>query len=298
VAITLSSVAAFAAGVAGARSVDFTSYTLHGGQVRNALVAAARAGTSVRVRLEGHPLDDPAGTLRAANGEAVALLAAAGADAALTPAGSPALHLKAALVDGIAWLDDRNWTGNARETVLRDSDPADVGALRRALDGEPAGDDARLQTSKSAAVAVEAGVIRAAGDAPLAVESESFGNGAIYDALLARGRAGQPTRLLVAGREACRANAAGDGERRLLTRLAVLGIEVRTGNPPLAESDEKLAVAAGGAWIGSANATYAAGRAAGQPDWGIAVRDPVLVDGLRAVFETNWKKASERKECA
>jgi hypothetical protein len=295
VPIALSSVAAFAVEVTAARSVDFASYTLHGGRVREALSAAARAGAHVRVRLEREPLDDPKGSLRAANGESVARLAEAGADAALTAPGAPVLHLKAALVDGVAWLDDRNWDGGARETVVRDSDQADLAALREALDGTGTDGGTSLQTTKGAAAAGEAAVIRAAGAGPVAVASESFGVGPVYGALLARGREGSPTRLLVAGREASATGTAGDAERRLLSRLASLGIAVRIGNPPAAECDEKLAVAPDAAWVGSANATYAGGTAGAQSDWGIAARDPLLVDGLRAVFEANWSRAIEGK---
>ena len=55
--------------------------------------------------------------------------------------------------------------------------------------------------------------------------------------------------------------------------------------------NEKCAVAASGAWVGSANATYAHGAAGAQRDWGLATRAPALVDGLRAAFERNWSAA-------
>ncbi len=290
VTIALSSVGAFADSVAAARSVDFAAYTLHAGRVRDALLAAARAGASVRVRLERAPLDDPAETLQGGNRAAVAVLSAAGADAALTPPGAPILHLKAALVDGVAWLDDRNWTGDVRETVVRDSDSEDQGALHQALNGG-AGSGGLLQTTKGAALAAEVAVLRDAGQRPVAVETESFGTGAVYAALLARGLAGLPTRLLVAGREARQPGPAGDAERHLLARLAALGVEVRAGHPPPADLAEKLALGPDAAWIGSANATYAGGAAAAQADWGIAIRDRPLVDGLRAAFEANWRTA-------
>jgi phosphatidylserine/phosphatidylglycerophosphate/cardiolipin synthase-like enzyme len=300
VTIALSTVTAFSAALRAARRVDFVSYTLHGGQVRDALLAAALAGADVRVRLEREPLDDAAGPLRAANVQSVALLAAAGADAALTPAGTPVLHAKAALVDGSAWLDDRNWTGDVIETVVRDSDPADVAALGRALAGDPAAGvpaegSGSLETTKRAAAAAEAALIRAAGDGPIAVETESFGVGAVYDALLDRGRAGLPARLLVAGREARAPGKAGEVERRLLARLESLGIDARSGYAPAADSNEKLAVAGQAAWIGSANATYAGGAAGKQAEWGIVTRSPQLIERLRAIFETNWSRASRGK---
>jgi hypothetical protein len=290
VSIALSSVSAFAASISGARSVDLVAYTLRAGVVRDALVAAAQAGASLRIRLERDPFDDTAGSLHQANSEAVALLSAAGADAELSQPGTPILHLKAAEVDGVGWLDDRNWAGDGHETVVRDTDPDDVTALKRALDGGR-GEDAHLRTTKAGAQYLELTILRAAGAAPLAVESESFGSGAVYDALLARARSGLPTRLLIAGREAGGAGPAGDTERRRLRTLESLGVQVRTGNPNGTDFDEKLAVAAHAAWVGSANATYARGAAGEQQDWGMATRQPPLIDGLRAAFEANWRES-------
>jgi hypothetical protein len=290
VSINLSAVPVFAAALAAARTIDLSAYTLREGAVRDALAGAARAGAGVRVRLERDPLDDAAGTLHAVNAETVAALRAAGADAALTGAGEPVLHLKAALVDGVAWLDDRNWAGDAGETVIQDSDPDDVAAVGAALRGG-GGSDGHLRTTKAGAQQLELDVVRAAGTSSLAVESESFGSGAIYNALLARARAGEPARLLVAGREAAECGPRGAAERRRLARLAALGVEVRTGDPGGRDFDEKLAVTSAAAWVGSANATYARGAAGEQRDWGLATRQKPLVDGLRAAFEGNWRAA-------
>jgi hypothetical protein len=290
--ITLASIPAVASAAAHARSITLTAYTLRAGAVRDALLSAARGGASVRVRLERDPIDDGAGTLHAANAETVALLRAAGADAAVSGPGEPVLHLKAAVIDGVAWLDDRNWAGDGPETVVRDSDADDVAAVAAGIAGNR-GSDGHLGTTKSRAQALEAEVIAAAGSAPLAVESESFGTGAIYNALLHRGEAGLPTRLLVAGREAEQPGPRGDTERKRLARLQALGVEVRTGDPRALDYDEKIAVAGGEAWVGSANATYAHGSAGAQRDWGMRTREPSLVDGLRAEFERNWHAADE-----
>jgi hypothetical protein len=286
--IAFSSVSAFAAAVAEARTVDFSAYTLHAGAARDALVTAARSGARVRVRLERDPLDDAAGTLHAAARAAVGQLTAAGADAAVSAPGEPVLHLKAAVVDGVAWLDDRNWAGGPHETVLRDTDAADVALIGAALHGT-AEATLNLATTKGAALALEVKLVRAAGNAPLAIESESFGTGGVYSALLARGRAALPTRLLVAGREAGEAGPGGDGERRRLAKLESLGVQVRTGNAHGVDLDEKLAIAETAAWAGSANASYARGAAGEQRDWGMTLREPAFVDGLRAAFEANWR---------
>ena len=266
--IALASTADFTAALRAAHRIDFTSYTLHPGTVLGTLDAAARRGADVRVELDGHPLGDK---LRRDNGAAVTELRAAGADARLSGAGEPAVHLKGAIVDGIAWLDDRNWAGTQREQIVRVDDPRDV------------------VTTKAEALKLEADVIAHAGSGMLDVESESFGSGSIYGALLKRAEAHLPTRLIVAGREVAeRRNAA---ERTCLAHLARLGVDVRTGDPRAHDLNEKLAVRADAAWIGSANATYAGGPLGEQSDWGVASRDPALVDGLRNVFEQNWAAA-------
>jgi hypothetical protein len=286
--IALDNAAGFVRALAHARNVTLTSYTLHDGPVLRGLVAAARRGARVSVRLERDPLDDAAGTLHRQNAAALGALRAAGAAAGETAPGEPVLHLKAAVVDRTAWLDDRNWAGGAAERIVRDTSGDDVAAVASALRGGP-GADGHLATTKAAAQRLEAEVIARAGGAPLAVESESFGNGAIYGALLRRAKARRPTRLIVAGREA--AEAGNRTERAHLKRLAALGVEIRLGNPRRADLDEKLAVGTHDAWVGSANATYARGPAGAQRDWGLATRSAAVVDGLRAAFERNWSAA-------
>jgi hypothetical protein len=286
--IALGTAAGFIRTLESARAIALTAYTLREGGVLDALVAAARRGAEVHVRLEGDPLDDAAGTLRTANAASIAALKAAGASAEATGPEEPVLHLKAAVVDGVAWLDDRNWATGGAERILRDTDADDVAAVTAAVAGGP-GADGHLATTKSGAQRLEADVIGGAGSAPLVVESESFGNGTIYNALLHRAQEHLPTRLIVAGREV--AEAGNRTERAHLAHLAALGVDVRVGDPKRGDLDEKLAVAGDDGWVGSANATYARGATGEQRDWGMATREPSIVDGLRSAFETNWNVA-------
>jgi hypothetical protein len=295
VSITLASVPAFAAACRTARTITLSAYTLREGAVRDALLSAAHAGAKVRVRLERDPYDDAAGTLHTANAATIAALRAAGADAAPTAPGEPVLHMKAAVTDGVAWLDDRNWAGDGHETVLRDTDGDDVAAIGAALDGQR-GSDGHFRSDKAGSLYLEADLMRDAGAAPVAVETESFGSGLIYNALLRRAQAGLPTRLLVAGREALQPGKSGDTERARLAKLQKLGVEVRTGNPQGIDYDEKMAFATGRAWMGSTNATYAHGPAGLQRDWGMSMREPALVDGISAAFERNWRDAATFRE--
>jgi hypothetical protein len=286
--IALDSITGFVSTLKHAGSISLTAYTLRDGRVLHALEAAARGGADVRVRLERDPLDDAAGTLHQANAASITALRAAGAKAETTAPGEPVLHLKAAAVDGVAWLDDRNWASGGAERILRDDDPDDVAAVSSAVAGKP-GADGHLATTKSGALGLEADIIRAAGAPPLIVESESFGTGAIYNALLHRAQAHEPVRLIVAGREV--AEAGSRSERSRLAHLAALGVEIRVGDVNRGDLDEKLAVSNDDCWVGSANATYARDAFGEQRDWGIASREPGLIDGLRAAFERNWSAA-------
>ena len=286
--IVLESASGFVATLKSAKQIALTAYTLREGRVLHALEAAARGGAMVSVRLERDPLDDAAGTLHQANAASLAALRAAGASAETTKPGEPVLHLKAAVVDGVAWLDDRNWASGGAERILRDTDADDVAAVTSAVAGGP-GSDGHLATSKAGALGLEADVIAEAGAGPLIVESESFGTGTIYNALLHRAQAHEPTRLIVAGREI--AEPGSRAERSRLAHLAALGVEIRAGDLKRGDLDEKLAVAGDDCWGGAANATYARGAFGAQRDWGIASREPGIVDGLRAAFERNWSAA-------
>jgi len=284
--ITVIDAREFVRAVAAAHRIAFSAYHLTpGGPVRAALIDAAKRGADVGIRLEANPYGSEGAQQGRDNADTVAAVNVAGGHAQLVGGpGEAAWHMKAAVVDGVAYLDDRNWAADGKETILRDTDPDDVAAVARTLAGSPAR-DGHLRTTKHDAVTLESEVIRRAGDAPVAVETESFGLGAIYADLLHRAQAHQPTRLLVSNLELAEPTA--DRERRALERLAAAGVAVRAvGN------DEKIAVAGGDAWVGSANATYANGPAGAQIDWGLATRVPALVAALRAAFERNWDAAA------
>jgi len=233
------------------------------------------------MRLQADPYGSDGDRQGRENAATVAAVNAAGGHAELVGGpGQTPWHMKAALVDGVAYLDDRNWAADGKETILRDTDADDVAVVGRTLAGTPAR-DGHLRTTKHDAIALESEVIRGAGATPVAVETESFGLGAIYADLLHRAEAHEPTRLLVSSLEL--AEPAADRERRALERLAAAGVAVRS-----VENDEKIAVAGERAWVGSANATYADGPAGDQIDWGLATRVPSLVTDLRAAFERNW----------
>jgi phosphatidylserine/phosphatidylglycerophosphate/cardiolipin synthase-like enzyme len=270
--LALSSTGAVLGAIRQARVVSCSAYRLRPGPLLEALGAAAAAGAAVRVRLGGSGFGAERRGL-AENLAAVEALRARGVDAALSPPGTPPLHLKAVIADGALFLDDRNWPAGGGDTILATGDPADVAAVRSALEGEPAS-ACELATAKGPALALEAQTIaRSLGDA-VACESESFGASSVSAALLRRAEAGTHVRLLVGDRRV------GEREARVLRALQAAGAEVRFG-----ARGEKLALGGDRGWVGSANATSASPATL---DWGYAATDPELLSRLRARFEEDW----------
>ena len=245
-------------------SIAAEAYTLHG-PVLLALEDAARRGACVRVRLEGRPFDDPKGRLAAENARLARELRACGAEASL----AHPLHAKALDLDGVLYLDEKNWQRD--DLVLRESDAAEARAVA---------------TIKHEALAREAQLLADSGRNDAVVESESFGCcNAVYGALTRLARSGASPRLLVAQNE-LRGN---KREAEVLERLVNDGVRVR-----VCKDSEKLAVAGGGAWLGSANATAAFGDS-DLIDWGLCTRDPAIVSAVRTRLEAAWDGAADFK---
>lgn len=265
-----------------AKAIDFSAYVLRSGPVLDALESAARRGSKVSVRLEGRPYAGPAGSRQAqlaqVNARTALAIDAAGGKAALvdTPSRPAApLHLKAAVCDGVAYLDERNWPAHGCDTILRDARAGDVDAIRAALNGGVAHPRPGFSTGKSGALAAEARLLRTAPRGRVEVESESFGRNAAYGALKALAARGVHCRLLVCAADlSARSTAA-------MTDLQKAGVSVR-----LSSCAEKMALVDGTrAWIGSANATYGY---ADQLDWGVSTRARNIVHPLQQRFERNW----------
>ena len=271
--------ATLVAALARASRAELSAYVLEpGSAVVRALEAAGDRGAHVRVRLEGNPYAGRAASddLVARNRAVAAGLAAHGVVVRLTTADDLPTHLKAALVDGTAYLDDRNWPSDGLDTIVATSDSDDVAVVAAALDGTP-GSDGHLATEKLGALAFEARAIERGSGDRVEVESESFGYSKVSHALFARARRGAHVRLLVSLREY---SESGRTELASLRRLANAGVEIR-----VVANDEKLCLAGDRGWIGSANATFEENP---MLDWGMATRDGALLRGARAAFERNW----------
>ena len=266
-----------------ARNVLYAGYAPPSGRVLRGLLAAAERGAHVCVRIEGRPFSDPSGARAAMAQRAVARLGAAGADAALadTAGLGPALHLKALLCDGVAYLDDCNFPRN-NDTVLRDDCPRDASAIRSAALGKAPASDAVVAT-KAQALAQESAMLRAGSHARrVEVETESFGvSGTVYAALKELAARGVACRLLVCAR------ALSPGARRAVRLLEAAGVQVRAGR-----FTEKLAATGTTeGWIGSANATstYCNGD---EIDWSVRTRARPIVRALENRFEAHWQRST------
>lgn len=240
--------------------------------------AAARRGAEVHVRLEGR-LFHGTRDMKARNREALRRLRAAHADARYvdrTASTGPELHIKAAVCDGVAYLDDCNW--NPNDAVIRDDRPRDAAAIRiaaehRSDDGTPA-----LALNKRRALALEAAVLLRTHAKRADVETESLHCSAVSSAIRTLATRGVRCRLLVSDNELAEM-------RPTLAALENAGVQIRA-----VSVSEKLAVAGGSrAWIGSANATspYYNGDCI---DWGLRTSDAHIVNALQKRFNANWRR--------
>lgn len=269
--ITLSSINELSAAIRRASHVEFGSFVLGGGPVRDALAAAAERGADVDVVLARRPYATGAGGAHENAGSAE-VLRDAGAHVTLMQGRATWYHLKGAVCDGVAYLDDRNFT-RAEQTLIADDDPDDVALVSAAIHGTGTLNPT-LATEKADALRREAELIRGAVGKPVIVETETFGPGIVSTALRLHAQSGAPTTLIVSPEVAGRPQTSA-----MLRGMRRDGVEVHTTG-----SNEKCALVGDTVWVGSANASYAFGDAGKQIDWGIVTREPHVVDAVRAAL--------------
>ena len=280
--ITLASSGRVLAALRTSREIACTAYVLRPGPVLDGLESAARRGAQVVVRLEGRPYNDAAGGLQRANAAAIRALQSAGADARLVDrmgGDGPALHAKAIVADGTAYLDDCNWLRGGGDTIVRDDASSDVAMVRDAVYGTGDAPSPVFALRKRDALIGEARVIDEVAGSRIDVASESIGNGnRVFQAIDARAKSGALVRLLVCARDL----RAGARERAALATLARDGVQIRS-----SPASEKFALDGARAWVGSANAS-AAFACPDQLDWGLATRARDVIAHLRAHFDARW----------
>ena len=281
---SLSAYRDFIAAMPGARGIDLCAYTLSHGTTETALIAAARAGAHVHVQLDGAPFFDESGGFGRRNAAEVANLRTQGVDAVLDETGVQ--HAKTAIIDGVAYLDDKNWTGGD-DLIVRDGTAADVAAIRASElrrgpdDGVPANPPPGYPTGpaleKWSALRAEASVI-GSDAAAIDVATESFGPSTVSKLL--RERSATAHVRLILTKSAATKNARA---RNSIAALQAAGVEIRT-----SDAHHKLAVAGTQAWVGSANAS---GGGMTMSDWGIVLTAAGDVARVEALFWGEWATA-------
>ncbi len=278
---------AFVKTLADAKSIALTAFTLPPGRVLDALAGAASNGADVDVTLAGDHFVNTIEPVRLNNLNAKLVLTHAGATFHTnTEKNSPGhpLHAKIALVDGVGYLDERNWPSDGKDLILRDDRPDDIAVMKKAVAGQVS-TGKTLTTLKSDALALEAKTIADANSDTIDVATESFGPGAVADALRDQAEKGTNVRLVVVANDVYGADKHKQAKAEI-KELMHAGVQVHVNTT---FSSEKMAVLAGdSAWVGSTNATR--GRP-GQIDWGMRVTGSAIVDSLRAHFERTWDES-------
>ncbi len=285
--ITLSSTGGLLAAMNHAKRIAFTAYTLRSGPVLDGLVRAATRGADVRVRLEGYIYHDNGNAVANANQAALDALSAAGAKTDLYHRtkndGQGMLHLKSAIVDDEVFLDDRNWPGDDRDTILRDTFPADVALVRGAQDGKTPWGNGLFAVGKKDALYIESRLLEKAkrGD-DIRLQSESFGYCHAFSVLDDDAKVGAHVRVLVNARDLL----GNLHERAAIERFIQDGGEVR-----ICTDDEKFALVNGSrGYVGSANLS-ASLPGPDQIDWGMRTDNRDVLAHLSEVFDQRWNSS-------
>jgi hypothetical protein len=262
-----------------AREVTFSSYFLKPGPVVDALLkAAGRPHSAVHVRLEaalygGSKHMDPE------NRAAFESLKGAGIDVQLVE--KPDLHMKAAVCDGVAFLDDRNWNTRG-DTIVRDDTRSHVKAIRDAILQRESAGPRDLRLTKTGALYAEAHMLRAKHVSGVDVETEFLGGSPVSKALRELRAKNMRCRVLISAQAYDHGGPTSDAAHS----LAKIGVDVR-----IAKANDKLAVAGTHAWIGSANAS----STRPNPDaveWSLTTANPRVAREIRSRFNQNWRASS------
>jgi hypothetical protein len=282
--VRLSSTAALLDAIGKADSIALGSYVLNPGSALVAALCRAAAYNHARVKVRLGEGSHDSGDVAATNQATADKLRASGIEVTQTKSVE---HLKAAVVDGVVYLDDRNWAAHGPQTVVADSRPKDVAAVRRALEtGVPGRGSDSFAVGKLDAQTLERHLIDSSSRSPLEVESETLTlDSRVEDALL---RAAEHRRVrLIVSREGI----SDAKERPALEQLARNGVEIRVGDDQTGVGNEKFCVAGSRAWLGSANATFT-GHGRGSLDWGLRTSGPGIVRALHDQFAKNWRASA------
>ena len=251
------------------------------GPVAQALIRARKRGVTVAVWLPASPYD-PQGMVRKANSETETALRAVGGKVIYT---SFNLHLKSVMVHGATFLDDRNWAKSGKQVILVDKFPADQEAILKSLQGGR-GQTSLLTTIKSDSLDREARII-ALGGHPLNIETESFNDGPISQAIIQAISQGADVQLIVASNEFKSAKEQAFVADMIARANGHLKVNVSS-------NSEKMAISGSSCWVGSTNATSGVED---QVDWGMEMRGQACAT-LAADFQNNLSRSRTNVEAA
>lgn len=268
--------------IAAGHSICFSAYVFTTDSF-NALDAAAQAGATETVVLpqEEQSTDQTDATKLQNDGATIVW------DPGSTGGDNP-LHAKLAIVDGVPYLDGRNW--DSTDVVIHDGTSADFTAIENALNLNPTS-STNLDTLKSNSLARETNYINGgsySGSVTLRFMSESFGsNPDINAALEAAARSGANVEIIVLKSD----ESGNTTEQTELTTLKNDGAQIRL-NP--AGGSEKVALLsnASSGWFGSANSTKDSTTATNYIDWGMTVTDSSVLSSLTSYFDTTWSSST------
>jgi hypothetical protein len=266
-----------------ARRVTFCAYFLKPGPVERSLEDAARHGAEVHVRADGDLYGDCKAKMPASRA-AIRALQRLHADAAFVHTSdddAPGLHMKAAVCDGVAFLDDCNWSRGG-DTVIRDDKPSHVRAICSAILERAAPPAGGLCLTKASALDAERRMLQHPRCRQVDVQTEDIGRGEVSKQLRELAARHVRCRVLVSERSFKSHRATHDAA----VSLQKAGVDVR-----IAKASEKLAVAGERGWVGSANATTSNFNGA-DIDWSLTTNDARTVRALKRRFDARWRDAA------
>lgn len=265
-----------------AHSICFSAYVFTTDSF-NALDAAAKAGATETVVLpqEESGLDSAKATTLQNDGATIVW------DPGSSGGKNP-LHAKLAILDGVPFLDGRNW--DSTDVVIEDGTTADFTAIENALNLNPTS-STNLDTLKSNSITREKNYINAgsySSSVTLRYMTESFGtNPDINAALAAAAQSGATVKIIVLTTD----ESGNTTEQAELTTLKNDGAQVRL-NP--AGGSEKISLLSNSSsgWFGSANSTKDTTTATNYIDWGMTVTDSTVLSSLSSYFDTTWNSST------
>jgi hypothetical protein len=258
------------------KNTRFSTYLLDPtSTLEQALVNAAKGGATVEVSLPSDSYVQSLGDVYQEDMESATNIEAAGGtvmwDAGTQSPNNEPLHAKLAIVDGVAYLDGRNW--DSGDVIVSETSSADLTAIGDAIALAPT-DSPYLDTVKQDALALETTFIDDAPGTTIDFMTESFGAGNVANALIARAKAGATVHAIVLNSDTSKT------EDTTLTQMQQAGIDVEL-NP--ASGSEKLTIIGNAAWFGSSNATTGSPY---QIDWGAVFSSPTVLSTLQSNFNS------------